>query len=212
MPAYHMLQAATPTIANRYDLVRYCGGLGCKVFAEIGVLKGKFSKWILEALPDVVVYSIDQWRTVDGQFMRDAFLFAVGGLGQFPGRSRVIVAPSPQIAELFADGSLDFCYIDGDHRLECVRADLAAWWPKVRRGGVMAGDDWGETRDGGPALEKQQLRLPQRLIHSHRMLWQQYRCGVMQAVTEFVEQHDLDLQVTTDDTKRLCPQWWFRKP
>jgi hypothetical protein len=40
------------------------------------------------------------------------------------------------------NGSLDFVYIDGNHRFEQVVADLAAWAPKVRPGGIVAGHDY----------------------------------------------------------------------
>ena len=40
------------------------------------------------------------------------------------------------------DGSLDFVYIDGRHEYEFVKADIAAWWPKVRLGGYIGGHDY----------------------------------------------------------------------
>jgi predicted O-methyltransferase YrrM len=52
--------------------------------------------------------------------------------------------PSVEAAKLYQDQSLDFVYIDGDHELESVRADLEAWAPKVKQGGVLAGDDFAE--------------------------------------------------------------------
>jgi predicted O-methyltransferase YrrM len=41
----------------------------------------------------------------------------------------------------FADASLDFVYLDGDHQTEAVVADIDAWKPKVRSGGILAGHD-----------------------------------------------------------------------
>jgi predicted O-methyltransferase YrrM len=40
------------------------------------------------------------------------------------------------------DGSVDFLMLDGDHGYEAVRADIDAWLPKMRRGGVISGDDY----------------------------------------------------------------------
>jgi predicted O-methyltransferase YrrM len=40
-----------------------------------------------------------------------------------------------------ADGSADVVFIDADHSYEALRADIAAWWPIVKPGGVMAGHD-----------------------------------------------------------------------
>lgn len=56
--------------------------------------------------------------------------------------------PSVQASLRFPDRSLDFVYLDGDHTEEGVQADLEAWAPKVRVGGILAGDDYAGTRLG----------------------------------------------------------------
>ena len=43
---------------------------------------------------------------------------------------------------LLSDPTIDYCYIDADHTYDSVRADLAAWWPLVHIGGIIAGDDY----------------------------------------------------------------------
>src|ERR1700687_2229425 len=50
-------------------------------------------------------------------------------------------------ATLFADGSLDFVFIDASHDFASVRADIAAWWPKVKVGGVLSGHDFDTKTD-----------------------------------------------------------------
>lgn len=42
-----------------------------------------------------------------------------------------------------ADFAADMVYIDGGHEYDDVLADMESWWPLVRSGGVMLGDDWG---------------------------------------------------------------------
>ena len=56
---------------------------------------------------------------------------------------RAIRSPSLEASKLYLDRSIDFVFIDADHSYESVRADIAAWFPKVKRGGVIAGDDYG---------------------------------------------------------------------
>lgn len=49
---------------------------------------------------------------------------------------------SLEAAPLFEDGSLHIVYLDGDHSLTAVRADIKAWLPKVRPGGWITGHDY----------------------------------------------------------------------
>lgn len=56
--------------------------------------------------------------------------------------AELIREPSVTAAAKFADGSLDFVYIDGDHSYAGVTEDILAWYPKLRTGGVLAGHDY----------------------------------------------------------------------
>ena len=58
---------------------------------------------------------------------------------------------SHEAADAFADRSLDFVFIDASHELDEVRQDLAAWWPKMRSGGLFAGHDYADYVGGDPA-------------------------------------------------------------
>jgi predicted O-methyltransferase YrrM len=42
----------------------------------------------------------------------------------------------------FADGSLDFVYIDADHRFKYIAEDIYEWPWRVRAGGVVSGHDY----------------------------------------------------------------------
>lgn len=55
---------------------------------------------------------------------------------------RPICADSVQAALFYADHSLDFVFIDGDHTETAVDADIEAWLPRVKFGGVLAGHDF----------------------------------------------------------------------
>lgn len=47
------------------------------------------------------------------------------------------------------DGYFDFIYVDARHDFKGVYQDLRLWWPKLRKGGIMAGHDY-VTQDDGP--------------------------------------------------------------
>ncbi len=55
-------------------------------------------------------------------------------------------------------GSVDFVFIDGDHRYEGVRKDIDAWYPIVRSGGVIAGHDY--THEFPGVLQAVKERFP----------------------------------------------------
>lgn len=40
---------------------------------------------------------------------------------------------------------IDYLYVDADHSYAGVAADLAAWFPHVRLGGLIVGDDYGHA-------------------------------------------------------------------
>jgi hypothetical protein len=54
---------------------------------------------------------------------------------------KVIHMDSVSASKQFEDGCLDFVFIDGSHLYEAVRADIEAWLPKVKKGGIIAGHD-----------------------------------------------------------------------
>lgn len=51
----------------------------------------------------------------------------------------------------FADGSLDFVFLDASHRPQDALDDVRAWRPKLRKGGLLAGHDYSEVVSGHPS-------------------------------------------------------------
>ena len=48
----------------------------------------------------------------------------------------------------FEDGSLDMVFIDSEHSYEQTKAELEFWYPKLKDGGVICGDDYHPTFAG----------------------------------------------------------------
>jgi predicted O-methyltransferase YrrM len=48
----------------------------------------------------------------------------------------------------FEDESIDLLYIDGDHSYDAVLMDLDLWYPKVKKGKVIWGDDFSNKKYG----------------------------------------------------------------
>lgn len=69
-----------------------------------------------------------------------------------------------EAAPLFPDGTLDFVYIDADHRYASVRGDISLWLPKVRKGGMIAGHDYAAREPGVLRAVHELLGKPDRVF------------------------------------------------
>jgi len=120
--------------------------------AEIGVERGKTSKLIYEHTNPHKLHLVDLWRPQEIKVYNDpANVMPVQHrrnqeqvreeLGSLPG---VNIHPMSSIA--FAcwcpDAYFDWVYLDANHSLEAVAADLRAFAPKVKMGGFVCGHDY----------------------------------------------------------------------
>lgn len=124
------------------------------VIAEIGTASGLFARdmanWGASKL-----YVVDMWKHIpnfsgDGgydQEWHDKNLEnATKLLKPFP--VTFLRGDSAQMAVNVPDASLDLLYLDACHAFECVMADLKAWVPKVKKGGIVAGHDYSNSDYG----------------------------------------------------------------
>ena len=118
---------------------------------EVGVEYGLFSEEILDGSALHVLFSVDAWQVYvedDGGAKKTqeqhekSYADARARLARFGPRSKILRLPSMAAAGLFCDGELDFVYIDANHSYESCSADIKAWYPKVRVGGVFSGHDY----------------------------------------------------------------------
>lgn len=63
-------------------------------------------------------------------------------LKPFGERCKLIRKTSVEASLDFSDESLDCIFIDGDHNYEPVLHDLRAWFPKLKKGHLIIGDDY----------------------------------------------------------------------
>jgi predicted O-methyltransferase YrrM len=119
---------------------------------EIGSWKGRSTVAIcsaLEAVPGARITAVDTFEgdsstasvvgEIDTSGLYDAFR---ENTREFPFLD-VVRGQSLAAAATFADGSIDWLFVDADHTYESVRADIAGWAPKVRPGGLFSGHDFG---------------------------------------------------------------------
>jgi predicted O-methyltransferase YrrM len=118
--------------------------------AEIGVSHGDFSKNILEVRKNIKLYCIDTWET-NYQLITPSTAWdtTVVQLSKYKSSNYELVkGKSPEISNQYADNYFDFVYIDADHLYEPVLADVEAWYPKVKSGGILFGHDYSLPWDG----------------------------------------------------------------
>lgn len=125
--------------------------MGARAGVEVGVQRGEFSAYLLQNWPGKL-WLVDPWARqeesyVDVANVDDAeheanYQATLAAVAPFAGRYDIIRGCSVCAAPFFDDGSLDFVFIDANHSYEAVSADLAAWTPKVRPGGLVCGHDF----------------------------------------------------------------------
>jgi predicted O-methyltransferase YrrM len=120
---------------------------------EIGVAFGGNSYKLLNNNDNLKLYSIDPYigysendvmsKNVEGEKGDQVYNFVLNRLqSKFGDRSILIRDNSDYLINNFEDDSLDFIFIDGDHTYEGVKKDIENSFRKVKKGGIIAGDDY----------------------------------------------------------------------
>lgn len=162
-------------------MIRFMKSQGMKniVGVEIGVDEGTNAKYAFKYLDIKKLYLIDPYNYSEeykqgdkGKFTIDenaqkAKLIMLNKLKDFP--IELYEITSDKAVSKFKDKSLDYVYIDGDHRYEQVKKDIENYYPKVKKGGVFGGHNFCDFR------------------------------GVTDAVMEFALKSKLKLTVDTED-------------
>lgn len=157
---------------------------------EVGVAHGRNAEGILKKWKSGKIYLVDPYRRwpsseyvdpVNRQNPKKLLRRCRARLSRHKGRYSQIFKDSQSAVKQFSDNSLDFVYIDANHHEPQISADLLAWWPKVKPGGIFGGHDF-YMRDTAA-----------------------YRCDVEAAVTRFASDIGRKIHVTN------CMSWWIQK-
>lgn len=143
----------TPSTQHPRVLAELAFQHGWNSGAEIGVFRGRTLRSLLLAVPSLCMIGVDRWEhlppsddpgaeTYGGVDMAAVEADARARLGQFSKRCTLIKADSIEAARQVPDASLDFVFIDAAHTTAAVTADIHAWAPKVKAGGMITGHDW----------------------------------------------------------------------
>jgi len=137
-----------------------------RVGAEIGVFRGEYSERILNMTGVDTLYCIDSWVPEHACSPEDAeeiYQEAYSRLKIYGGRVGILRGFSLEISRYIEDSSLDFVYLDASHTYKAVLADLQAWYPKVRKGGMISGHDF-QTKGRGKQVDEASLVILKKYI------------------------------------------------
>jgi hypothetical protein len=135
-------------------------------FVEVGNYLGRslcsLGELVKESGRDFTVIGVDTCRGsgIEGPRAKDYHGEAVAaGGGTFAGALHrniidcgygdlisLIVSDSVTASHFFPDRSIAWVHLDARHDREHLSADIAAWLPKVQRGGWLSGDDYDKVR------------------------------------------------------------------
>ena len=124
-----------------------------KSMAEIGVYWGKHAMVLRKFFPKAQLYLIDPWQLSENYIEKGGTVCSeqkhmtaaknlVLDIFSQDKNAHVICATSEDGSKR-VDGPLDLVFIDGDHSYEHVKQDIELWLPKLRKGGILAGHDYG---------------------------------------------------------------------
>lgn len=163
------------------------------VGVEVGSLCGDYAREIKKHWSGTLVM-LDPWERQPDDVYREptnhsdwnsAYKSCQAIAAMYPDKVYLHKAYSPEASKEYRDGELAWVYIDSRHDLEAITADLNAWWPKVRSGGVLCGHDM-----------RYEISDTQ-------------QCEVKPAVEKFIKEHGLSIHITNAPG---CGSFWIIKP
>jgi predicted O-methyltransferase YrrM len=161
-------------VKTRVELADLCSRRKFARAVEVGTDHGVFAA---EFLPRWTtkghLWCIDHYeRCAHTPFDRTADLvMACVILAPYADHCRIVHGRSLDIAKSCGmKWSPEFVYLDADHEYESVRDDIAAWWPCITPGGILAGHDYIAA----------------------------YLPGVVKAVDEFAAANDFHIRLTQE--------------
>lgn len=122
------------------------------VFVEVGSFMGKstscMATFIKNSGKKIDFYAVDHWQGSEEhkEHYSDIHLWESFQDNMVKYKLTEYIKPiikdSIEASKLFSDESIDFLHLDASHDYENVLLDIKSWYPKIKKGGVMSGDDF----------------------------------------------------------------------
>ena len=121
-----------------------------KIIAEIGVYQGDLTQKILKSDCDKFIkeyWAVDMWDVSRGwgkvskEQWEDTYNIFCNEYTRFK-NLKILRKTSIEAATHFSKNYFDLVFIDADHYYKNVKADIEAWYPLVKEGGILCGHDY----------------------------------------------------------------------
>jgi len=174
---------------------------------ELGVWSGELSLYLLSNIKNIKkIYLIDPWK----KYNNEEYIDSINDCDQeyydcihnclvdnvsknYPQRAEVLRGISEDFEDKFQDNSLNFIYIDANNLYERVIKDIEIWYPKLKRGGILFGNNFIE--DGYYVWQKDS--------NGNAICYGEY--GVKSAVRVFSKKNNISYQALEES------QWLINK-
>ena len=129
-------------IATRQDLIKFVPNGGEAL--ELGVRTGIFSEQMLKLEHLGHLTSIDAWQDTKRNHYISEYGITIKKVRPYRTNSTIIRMFFDEAAIYFENETFDFIYVDGYAHTGANRGkDFITWWPKLKKGGLFAGHDYG---------------------------------------------------------------------
>lgn len=132
--------------SSRNDLPEFFKDKGYKVGVEVGVFQGEYTEVLAKS--GLQIYGVDPWMYYRDyseperkNWMEINYGITTKRLAPYQ-NVKILRKTSMEAVQDFEDESIDFVYIDGNHRFKYVADDLWEWTRKVKTGGIISGHDY----------------------------------------------------------------------
>lgn len=181
---YFVLEKGFKMRTHTSFLVDLLKGSILSTVAEVGVFKGDNAFGLLESLPIGLLIGVDPYRrypAFDDNLSNKTGVVARADLKKVKKQMLQRMKPfgdrfalsenfSEDGAAMFSDELFDFVFIDGNHYYDFVCADIKAWLPKVKQGGILAGHDFVNKVNCGVIRATTEL-LPDCAVNLKAKVW-----------------------------------------
>lgn len=145
-------------------------------FVEVGVNYGQSACFmgveIINQNKNIKLNLVDSWDENFAAGMYDSFLNSIQPVKNIlQDRLDIIRDLSVNASKKFKNESLDFIFIDACHDYECVKEDLNAWYPKLKKGGIIAGHDYYDGHAGVENAVNEFFYEKFEYLHSQEHCW-----------------------------------------